>query len=435
MKTFINNRQIYICTMLTKEQLKQIVVSQRENILKKSFGIERSVLKEIEQKRKMPHVIVITGVRRCGKSTLLKQIIEQYYKNKEFYYINFEDERLFNFDASKFDEIYETLVELYGECKTFFIDEIQNINNFETFVRRFCDNGFKFYITGSNANLLSKELGTKLTGRHVDIVVKPFSFLEFLKLKKFKFEKNMMYLTEGRVKIKKLFIEYLEKGGMPEYLQFKDDEILMRTYEDIILKDIIVRYHVDNIASIRELYQYMVSNFSNKFSYNAIKKITGIGSVNTVKKYISYLEETFFAKTINKFEHSIKKQLINDKKLYIIDNGFLKTLSTRLTKDKGWLLENIVFNTLNRQYVDVFYFSEKQECDFVTLKNKKIHSIMQVTWELNENNKSRETNGLITAMDTFKQKTGLILTYDQEDELKIGNKKIIVKPVWKWILE
>ncbi len=421
--------------MLTKEQLKQIVVSQRENILKKSFGIERSVLKEIEQKRKMPHVIVITGVRRCGKSTLLKQIIEQYYKNKEFYYINFEDERLFNFDASKFDEIYETLVELYGECKTFFIDEIQNINNFETFVRRFCDNGFKFYITGSNANLLSKELGTKLTGRHVDIVVKPFSFLEFLKLKKFKFEKNMMYLTEGRVKIKKLFIEYLEKGGMPEYLQFKDDEILMRTYEDIILKDIIVRYHVDNIASIRELYQYMVSNFSNKFSYNAIKKITGIGSVNTVKKYISYLEETFFAKTINKFEHSIKKQLINDKKLYIIDNGFLKTLSTRLTKDKGWLLENIVFNTLNRQYVDVFYFSEKQECDFVTLKNKKIHSIMQVTWELNENNKSRETNGLITAMDTFKQKTGLILTYDQEDELKIGNKKIIVKPVWKWILE
>ncbi len=421
--------------MLTKEQLKQIVVSQRENILKKSFGIERSVLKEIEQKRKMPHVVVITGVRRCGKSTLLKQIIEQYYKNKEFYYINFEDERLFNFDASKFDEIYETLVELYGECKTFFIDEIQNINNFETFVRRFCDNGFKFYITGSNANLLSKELGTKLTGRHVDIVVKPFSFLEFLKLKKFKFEKNMMYLTEGRVKIKKLFIEYLEEGGMPEYLQFKDDEILMRTYEDIILKDIIVRYHVDNIASIRELYQYMVSNFSNKFSYNAIKKITGIGSVNTVKKYISYLEETFFAKTINKFEHSIKKQLINDKKLYIIDNGFLKTLSTRLTKDKGWLLENIVFNTLNRQYVDVFYFSEKQECDFVTLKNKKIHSIMQVTWELNENNKSRETNGLITAMDTFKQKTGLILTYDQEDELKIGNKKIIVKPVWKWILE
>lgn len=435
MKTFINNHQIYICTMLTKEQLKQIVVSQRENILKKSFGIERSVLKEIEQKRKMPHVVVITGVRRCGKSTLLKQIIEQYYKNKEFYYINFEDERLFNFDASKFDEIYETLVELYGECKTFFIDEIQNINNFETFVRRFCDNGFKFYITGSNANLLSKELGTKLTGRHVDIVVKPFSFLEFLKLKKFKFEKNMMYLTEGRVKIKKLFIEYLEEGGMPEYLQFKDDEILMRTYEDIILKDIIVRYHVDNIASIRELYQYMVSNFSNKFSYNAIKKITGIGSVNTVKKYISYLEETFFAKTINKFEHSIKKQLINDKKLYIIDNGFLKTLSTRLTKDKGWLLENIVFNTLNRQYVDVFYFSEKQECDFVTLKNKKIHSIMQVTWELNENNKSRETNGLITAMDTFKQKTGLILTYDQEDELKIGNKKIIVKPVWKWILE
>jgi predicted AAA+ superfamily ATPase len=421
--------------MLTKEQLKQIIVSQRENILKKSFGIERGVLEEIKAKRKLPHIIVITGVRRCGKSTLLKQIIEKYYKNKDFYYINFEDERLFNFDASNFNDIYETLFEIYGECKTFFIDEIQNINNFETFVRRFYDNGFKFYITGSNANLLSKELGTKLTGRHIDIVVKPFSFLEFLKLKKFKFEKNMIYLTETRVKIKKLFEEYLEKGGMPEYLQFNDTEILMRAYEDIILKDIIVRYNVDNVASIREMYQYMVSNFSNKFSYNAIKKIIEIGSVNTVKKYISYLEETFFAKTINKFEYSMKKQLINDKKLYIIDNGFLQILSTRLTSDKGWLLENMVFNALNIQYADIFYFSEKQECDFVTLKNKKISSIIQVTWELNETNKQRELTGLLSAMKFFKQKTGLILTYDQEDEKIMDGNKIIIKPVWKWLLE
>jgi uncharacterized protein len=421
--------------MLSKEQIKQIIISQRENILKKDFGIERSVLKEIKEKKKLPHIIVITGVRRCGKSTILKQIIERYYPNKDFYYINFEDERFFNFDASNFNEIYEILVELYGECKTFFIDEIQNINNFEIFVRRFYDNGFKFYITGSNANLLSKELGTKLTGRHVDIEVSPFSFLEFLKLKKFKFEKKSIYLTETRVKIKKLFEKYLEKGGMPEYLQFDDVEILMRTYEDILLKDIIVRYKVDNISSIREMYQYMVSNFSNKFSYNSIKKISEIGSVNTVKKYISYLEETFFAKTINKFEYSIKKQLINDKKLYIIDNGFLQILSTRLTKDKGWLLENMVFNTINKQHTNIFYFSEKQECDFIALKNKKIISIIQVTWELNETNKKREIEGLLSAMKFFKQKTGLILTYDQEDEKIIEGNKIIIKPVWKWLLE
>jgi uncharacterized protein len=163
--------------MLTKEQLKQILVSQRETILKKDYGIERTILKDIKTKMSLPHVIVITGMRRSGKSTFLKQIIEKYYHNKNFYYINFEDERLFNFDASRFNDIYESLIDLYGECKTFFIDEIQNIPNFETFVRRFYEQGFKFYLTGSSASLLSKELGTKLTGRHVDIIVKPFSFL------------------------------------------------------------------------------------------------------------------------------------------------------------------------------------------------------------------------------------------------------------------
>src|SRR3989344_5396982 len=168
--------------MLTKEQLKKILEEQRDSILKKKLGVERILLDGIENKRKLPHIVVITGIRRSGKSTLLRQIIKRYYKDEDFYYINFEDERLFDFKAENFNDIYESLLELFGEKKTFFIDEIQNIANFENFVRRFYDNGFKFFITGSNAKLLSKELGTKLTGRHVDIVVRPFSFLEFLKM-------------------------------------------------------------------------------------------------------------------------------------------------------------------------------------------------------------------------------------------------------------
>lgn len=421
--------------MLTKEQLKQILAQQRDSFFKKPFGVERDILKKIKEKQKLPHIVVITGIRRSGKSTLLRQITEKYYNNKDFYYINFEDERLFNFDASKFNDIYETLIELDGECKTFFIDEIQNVKNFETFVRRFYDMGFKFYITGSNANILSKEIGTKLTGRHIDIIVNPFSFIEFLRLKNFKLGKNTLYLPEAKVKLKKLFEDYLTKGGMPEYLLYGDIEILMRTYEDILIKDIIVRYNVDNVLQIREMYQYLITNFSNKFSYNAIKKIIKIGSVNTVKKHISYLNEVYFAKTISKFDHSLKKQIVNDKKMYIIDHGFIQIISTRLTKDKGWLLENIVFNTLNNQFVDVFYFSDQKECDFITFKQKNINSIIQVTWELNEKNKERELDGLLSAMHTFKQKTGLILTYDQEDEEMIGDKKIIVKPVWKWLIE
>jgi len=420
--------------MLSKEQLKQIVESHRQVLLKKPFGIERDILKEIEKKIKLPHVVVITGMRRSGKSTLLRQIISKFYKDDGFYYINFEDERLFNFNASDFNDIYESLVELYGECKTFFIDEIQNISNFETFIRRFYDQGFKFYITGSNASLLSRELGAKLTGRHVDTIVTPFSFVEFLKLKDFKIRKNMVYVTETRVKIRKYFDEYLTKGGMPEYLIYGNIELLMKTYEDILMKDIIARYRIENAALLRELYLYLINNFSNRFSYHSLKKIVDLGSVNTIKKYISYLEETYFAKTISKFDFSMKKRLINDKKLYIVDNGFLQIISTKLTKDKGWLLENLVFNTIKGQFLELFYFSDKNECDFVSLKYKKIEQIIQVTWELNELNKEREIGGILSAMEILKQKKALLLTFDQEDEIKIGNKTITVKPVWKWLL-
>lgn len=421
--------------MLSKDQIKQILVSQRETILKRDFGLPRSILSYIGEKRNLPHIIVLTGLRRSGKSTLLRQIIETYYDNKDFYYITFEDERLFNFKASEFNDIYECLLDLYGPCKTFFIDEIQNIPNFETFVRRFYEQGFKFYITGSSAHLLSKELGTKLTGRHVDINLKPFSFFEFLCLKHLHVNKESMYKTESRVQIKQLFEEYLLKGGMPEYLIHDDLELLMIIYDDIIIKDIAVRYHIDNISILREVYLYVISNFSKTFSYNEIKKILGIGSVNTVIKYISYLEETNFVQTITKFDNSIKKQLVNDKKMYIVDTGFLQVLSTRLTRDKGWMLENIVFNHIKNQYTDVFYYSNKHECDFIAIEKKTVRSVIQVTWELNEKNKNREINGILEALDSFTLDEGIILTFDQDDTIYRDEKTIVVKPVWKWLLD
>lgn len=420
--------------MLSEAEIKEILVKQKETILNKKYGIERTVLKEVESKIKLPHVIVLTGLRRSGKSTLLRQLIKNNYNDEDFYYINFEDERLFNFPANEFNRLYEALISLYGKKKTFFLDEIQNVTNFETFVRRLYEEGFKFFITGSSATLLSRELGTKLTGRHVDIVVRPFSFLEFLKLREFEIGKENIYNTETKIEIKKYFEEYLIKGGMPEYLTYNDSELLTRVYEDTIIKDIAVRYRVSNVAVLRQLYSFLINNFANKFSYNSIKEFTSIRSVNTIKKFISYLEETYFAKTINKFDYSYKKQIINDKKFYPLDNGFMGVLSKKLTKDYGWLLENLVFNFLNRNY-DVFYYSEKKECDFLVVKNKEVKQAIQVCYELNEKNRERETGGLNEAMEKFKLKEGLLLTNSQEEEIKLNGKKILIKPVWKWLLE
>ncbi len=421
--------------MIDKEQIKQILVDQRAIILNKSFGIERNILSEIKKNIKLPHIIVLTGLRRVGKSTLLRQIIKKYYADKDFYYISFEDERLFNFKADNFNVLYETLVELFGEKKTFFIDEIQNINHFENFVRRFYDAGFKFFITGSNANLLSKELGTKLTGRYIDLIVNPFSFDEYLNIeKKFKYSKEMLYKTEDRAKLKKMFGKYLISGGMPEFLIYKDPGILTRIYEDIVIKDIAVRYKVENLYEMRELYQYLITNFANRFSFNGLKQIVDLGSITTIKNYLLFLTETFFVSLVYKFDFSLKKQIVNEKKVYVIDNGFIPVLSIKLNKDKGWLLENLVFNVLKKSD-KIFYFSGKNECDFVIQNDKKITNVIQVTNELSDNNKQRELKGLLEAMEYFKLKNGLILTSDQETNITLDKKYILVKPVWKWLLE
>ncbi len=420
--------------MLSREQLKLILSEQRAAILKRGPGIEREALGTLGEKLKLPHVVVLSGLRRSGKSTLMRQAMCRYYSDRDFYYVSFEDERLVGFDAARFNDIYEALVELFGEQKTFFIDEIQNVDNFETFVRRFYDAGFKFFISGSNAKLLSRELSTKLTGRHVDIVVRPFSFQEFLSLKNFHFEKKMLYKTESRVAIKKLFGEYFAKGGMPEYLIYGDPELLTRVYNDVVVKDIAVRHKVENLAQLRDFYKYLVANFSNRFSFNSLKKMLHFGSVNTIKSYVSYLEETYFVRVINKFDHSLKKQLVNDKKLYVVDNSFVPLLSAKTTKDSGRMLENLVFNKLSEDY-DLFYYGNSRECDFVLLKNNALQLAVQVCWELTETNRGRELGGLAACMAELKLKDGLLLTYDQEEELIFEGKKIKIKPVWKWLFE
>jgi hypothetical protein len=377
---------------------------------------------------------VITGIRRCGKSTLLRQIVKEFYNDHDFYYLNFEDERLLNFDASGFNLVYETMVELFGLQKTFFIDEIQHVVQFDSFIRRFYDQGFKFYLTGSNAGLLQEEISTRLTGRHIDTYLQPFSFYEYLSAKNVAISNSSVYQSDERAVIKKTFDEYLTHGGMPEYTLFQDEEIIRRNYDDIIIRDILLRKKVQNIPEAKEIYLYLISNFAQRFSYNSLHKTLNTVSINTIRKYIGYLEESYFAKLVNRFDFSVGKQLANDKKIYICDNAFIINISTRVGIDKGWLLENLVVNNLE-QTSGIFYFSGKKECDFITMDNKKIGSAYQVSWELNEQNLRRETEGIAEALDHVGLKTGRILTYDQEDEQKAGDKTIVITPVWKWLLE
>ncbi len=421
--------------MFSRENLKAILSEQRADLLGRDGGTPREDLAVVEKKIPLPHVLVITGVRRCGKSTLLRQIIRKNYDDKEFYYVTFEDERLLGFKPSEFSQIYEALLDLYGEKKTFFLDEVQNIPGFDAFVRRFSDNGFKFFVTGSNARLLSQEISTRLTGRHLDIRLRPFSFMEFLGLRGFELTGESAYGPASRSRLRARFDEYLEHGGMPDYAKNHDRQILKQVYEDIVLKDIVVRRKISNEMPMRELYRYVITNFANKYSYHSLADALGMKSVNTVKNYLGFLEDAYFMRQVCKFDYSYRKQIANDRKPYICDNGFITTLSARPMQDKGWLLENMVFNALEPQG-EVYYGSDGgRECDFLLVRERQVKMAVQVAWELHEKNKEREMSGLTNAMKAYHLKEGLLLTYDQEEEHRMPEGRVRVKPVWKWLLE
>ena len=416
---------------MNRTELREIIVDQNSKQEQENL-VDREIFSKVESYIKNNFVIIISGIRRCGKSTLLSQIR----KKHSGHYLNFDDERLINFKIEDFKIVEELFIELYGEKKIFYFDEIQNIPLWERFVRRLHDERKKVFITGSNASMLSKELGTHLTGRHLMLQLFPFSFKEFLYLKKVELDEKSVYLTTSRAKIKKNFAEYFMSGGFPEYLKELNTDYLKTLYENIVYRDILVRYNISNEKSLKELVYLAMNNISKQVSFNSIKKTLGLGSSTTVKDYFDYLENSFLIFLVPKFDYSLRKQMYYNKKVYCIDNGLAKYLGFRVTPDNSKLLENIVFIELKRKGKEVYFYADKKECDFVIKDGTKITQVIQCCYELTKDNREREIAGLTEAMDKFKVKEGLILTYDQEEEISLKrNKKVIVKSVWKWVLE
>ncbi|HII82496.1 MAG TPA: ATP-binding protein [Ferroplasma sp.] len=403
--------------MILKETLKRVVNAQRDDLKAFEYGTTREKLEDINLD--MPYAIILSGIRRCGKSTLLHQYISNI---DNYYYLNFEDVRLNDFDSNDFEKLDDVFKELFKECNYYMFDEIQNIDKWEVFVRQQLDIDKKFLITGSNASLLSKELGTKLTGRHINIELFPFSFKEFLSLE------NLEANTES-------FMKYLQEGGFPEYLKYKKEEILRELFIDIIERDIVARHQLRDSKLLKNIALYLLTTTGNEFSSTQLKKTFNLGSVNTVISFIHYLEDSYLLFTIPKFDYSFKKQIMNQKKVYCIDNKLILANSASFSMDYGRLLENSVFLSIRRTYKEIFYYKGNNECDFIVKEKNNIKMAVQVTSELNVDNKKREIDGIIEAVKKFNLSTGLIITLDQEDAFEIENKKILVKPVWKWMLE
>lgn len=422
-------------TKITINLLAAALKEQYETFMDRDLGVQREILKELGDIIATPLITVITGLRRVGKSTLLAQIATKYLK-EGFYFVNFEDERLLNFQVRDFDVLHETLISLFGEKKTFLFDEIQNVPEWERFVRRLHDQGYKFIVTGSNASLLSQELGTRLTGRSVRVELFPFSFREFLEFKGIKIPDLEVLTTKQRGNLRKLVNDYIVFGGIPDALKYPELEIHKTLYDDVLYRDIATRYKLDNVRSLKELAFFLVSNISSLVSFNKLKDLLKLGSVNTVKSYVGYLENSWLFFVINKYAYSVKEQQIAAKKLYSIDTGLAQSVGFSFSENKGKMMENVVFLHLRKKYKDVFYYKTKQdsEVDFFLPKEGVLIQVSQ-RLDLSET-QERESRALVIAKQELNKVEKLVIITESEKQiLEKNGLNIQAIPLYEWLLQ
>lgn len=414
-----------------KEKLKSIIFDQQEIKWQSKF-VERSIPKTYLSSQE---IMVVSGIRRCGKSTLLHQI--RRIMPEKNYYLNFDDDRLIDFSIDNLQMLYETFIELFGLQKTFYFDEIQNVKGWELFVSRLYENGNKVFVTGSNAALLSRELGTHLTGRYMQLELYPFSFREYLAFNSKIIDEKDFYTTTGRSTIKTAFNTYFSLGGFPQFLRNKQDEYLKALYESIIYRDVMVRNKLTSEKEILELVYFLASNVSRYASYNKLAQTIGIKNPTTVKNYIDFISDSYLLFQINKFDYSVNKQILNPKKIYFIDIALVKKLGFQFSEENGRFLENLVFLELKRRGLNCWYHSGKYECDFVIKEGNSITQAIQVCYSFENNQtKNREVRGLQEALKVYNLELGLILTADYEEDLEFDEGGMIkIRPVWKWLLE
>lgn len=394
--------------MLLKQDIKLAYDLQNEHLTTGKNWIDRAFLNEFKPTGN--HIEIISGVRRCGKSTLLKQIIRDL--GVDYAWFSFEDVRIHGFSIDDFPKLDEVIGH---HINTYFFDEIQNVPSWEVFVRQLHERGHKVYLTGSNASLLSRELGTRLTGRHLLHKLFPFSYPEFLEFK-------------GLTHDFGNFREYLKEGGFPEYNESGNPAILQELLKDIILKDVAIRYGIRNTEILTDVALFMLSNIGKEFTYNSIRKTFSIGSPSTVSDYLTWLADSYLFFFLTRFSWSVKNQKVNPRKVYAIDNGLVRANTLSFSEDRGRLLENAVFLNLLMRNERIFYFKEEQECDFVIFDRNRCSMLVQVCETLTSENLKREVGGLTEAMEFFGIREGFILTLEQQDQLSIAAGTIHVMP-------
>ena len=400
--------------MVGQEEISVVINTQKQSFLGKEVGLLRSALPHIPI---IPsYVTIISGLRRCGKSTLLLQLLRDRYQDA--LYLNFEDIRLVNFETADFTRLYQEL--RTRRVTVVFLDEVQLIDKWEIFVHQLLREDYQVFVTVSNASLLSKELGTHLTGRHVSMELFPFSYREFVEFTTGDYGEHSLR-------------ECLQYGGIPEYVKVRNSLIVNTLMADVLVKDIAVRHSVRDVESLKQLAVYLVANVGSPVSANKLTGLFGVRSTATLLEFFSYFRDAYLIEFLPQFSYSLKAQSRNPKKVYAIDTGLITAVSTAFTENNGRRLENLIYLHLRRQFSELYYFNEEGECDFVVFQqNKAIHAV-QVCYQIDDVNFDREYRGLLAAMKAFNLQHGTIVTFNQADRFEEDGRVIELVPAFVYL--
>lgn len=384
---------------------------------------------------------VVLGPRRAGKSVFSLVLL----KDRPFMYFNFDDEVLSSVGGIATDELMKELHAAYGgEVKTILFDEIQNLPSWELFVNRLHRSGYNLILTGSNAHLLSRELATHLTGRHMPIEMLPFDFNEFLRAKKFKIDAEYGSLPQQRGELLNLMENYLLNGGFPEVVVNNLDpkDYLDVLLDSLLFKDVVKRHKVKFSTQIGNLAAHLLNNFANLYTVRKLLEVLNLKSATTTEKYIKYLEEAYLIFSLLRYSPKSSERIKSPRKVYAVDNGFIKAKAIQHSPDKGKLMENLVFTELVKRGVkpnrEIFYYKTRndREVDFVVKKGTEVTELIQVCYDLtNPDVEQRETKALFEASEELKVKKLTVLTRDEKREVKKDGSVIQFKPLWEWLLE
>lgn len=383
---------------------------------------------------------VVLGPRRAGKSVYSLMLL----KDRPFMYFNFDDEVLASAGGIATDELMKELHAAYGNIKNILFDEIQNLPAWELFVNRLHREGYNMVLTGSNARLLSQELATALTGRHIPIEILPFDFKEFLLAKKFDANSAYSSLPQKRGELLRLREEFLLHGGFPEVvvnnLDFKD--YLEVLFDSLLFKDVVKRHRVKFSAEIGNLGSYLINNFANPYTLRKLQDVLGLKSISTTEKYTKYLEDAYLIFSLLRYSEKSLQRIKSPKKVYVVDNGFISAKAIQHSPDKGKLMENMVFTELARRGIkpnrELFYYKTRndREVDFVVKEGIATMELIQVCYELkNPYVEEREVKALIEAGNELKTKKLTVLTWDEKRGIEKNGRVIQLRPLGDWLLE